>query len=147
MIVHFVAPTPQFEKNQASYQKIIDAIIASGYEPSSEFSQRVPTEIEMGLSMLDQEDWETICRRELARIDACDALIADATNKSTFGVGYEVAIALAQEKPVLLLLRDGSMGGSFISGLMHPLLTRQQFNDAAIKRVVRDFCLTIRKEK
>jgi hypothetical protein len=104
-----------------------------------DFGAEVATQIEMGLSMLDQDDWETLCKRELAHLEECDALIVDATDKSTFGVGYQAAVAIAKNKPTLLLLRENSLRGSFISGLKHPALIRRQFNDGNVRDVVSDF--------
>jgi hypothetical protein len=145
MLTHFVAPTPTYRDNIETYRSIFETILAEGHSLTRDFGAEVATQIEMGLNLLDQDDWETLYNREMAYLSSADALIVDATNKSTFGVGYQAAIALAQQKPVLLLLREGSLGGSFVSGLTNPNLTRRSFNDTNLTHVIRDFCNSVGK--
>lgn len=145
MLIHFVAPTPKYADNIHTYLSIFKAVTSEGHTLTRDFGAEAATQIEMGLDMLDQDEWEMICQRELDYLTNADVLIVDATDKSTFGVGYQTALALSSNKPTLVLLRETSLGGSFISGLLHGSLARRTFTDGNVYEVVCDYLRTLKE--
>ena len=139
MIVHFAAPTPGYERNIEKYKQIARAIESLGYVPTRSISTDISTMIEMGMSILDQEEWELVCEREIEMLSRCDVAIFDTADRATFGIGYQAALSLAAEKPTLLLEDRGGPKGSFISGLKHPQLSRAAYTNDAVEDLVLKF--------
>ncbi|MRR29376.1 deoxyribonucleoside 5'-monophosphate N-glycosidase [bacterium] len=69
-----------------------------------------------------------IYQRDVAWVTGCDALIAEVSTPS-HGVGYEIALALTQGKPVLCLYRNGKRVSKMITGNDHPGLTQAGYDD------------------
>jgi nucleoside 2-deoxyribosyltransferase len=59
--------------------------------------------------------------RDTGWIDSCQALVAEVSTPS-HGVGYEIAYALQQGKPVLCCYREGVRVSKMIMGNTHPNL-------------------------
>jgi hypothetical protein len=139
MTVFFMAATPAFQQNRDTYAIIFKTIKNLGYTLALQQDDASFIGALGDQDTLDQHDWEIMCSREVDAVSRCDLAIFDATNKATFGVGYLAALALQQNKPVLLLLRDNSLQGSIITGLKHPTLRRASFNDGNVRVVVGEF--------
>lgn len=136
MKVYFSFPTTFFSKYRDIYEKIQEQIINSGFELFGETDQ---TAIEQGEGLLDENDWEILYQRHLNAVRDSDLVIVDASDKSTFGIGFISAVALQSNKPLLILLRENCIGGAFISGLQHPLLERKFFTASNVQGVVDNF--------
>lgn len=143
MIAHLVVPTSSYEKNAEKYKRILLTIQSLGYRPTRSATTDQSTLIEMGLGILDQEECEILCKRDLEMLAASDVVIADTTDRATFGVGYQAAVALAAGKPTLLLEVEGATKGSFISGLKHPSLTRAFYAESTLSEAVEKFLRTV----
>lgn len=137
MIVHFIASSLWTSKNSQRKKIIAEAVQNTGHSMSKNSSEI--REVEMAEGLLDDSDWENICREELSAADRADLLIVEASNKGSFGVGYVAAVCLDRKKPTLLLLEKGSLQGSFINGLKHPLLTRGEYDAENLAEIVIDF--------
>ncbi|MDP1831763.1 MAG: nucleoside 2-deoxyribosyltransferase [Geothrix sp.] len=59
---------------------------------------------------------EAIFARDTAWLRGCDAVIAEVSTPS-HGVGFEIACALAQGKPVLCLAREGVRVSKMLTGI------------------------------
>ena len=62
-----------------------------------------------------QRSAQEIYRRDIAWIDACDMVVAEVSTPS-HGVGYEIAYALMQNKPVHCFYRSDVVISKMISG-------------------------------
>lgn len=138
MKVLFGMASTGFKNNEQAYYIIQKAIKDCGHTPY--FEGQVETLAEsLGDKEIDKQDWSVLCHRELKAAQECDIAIFDVTNKASFGIGYMAAICLARAVPTLFLLQKGSMGGSFISGLEHPNLEREYYDDKNIHGAVSSF--------
>ncbi len=82
---------------------------------------------------------EEICQRDVGWLERADVFIAEVTTPS-LGVGYEVALAAALEKPVLCLYRQqpGRRLSAMIAGNRN-LIVRIYHDLAEIPRLVDEF--------
>ncbi|MBI3173609.1 MAG: nucleoside 2-deoxyribosyltransferase [Chloroflexi bacterium] len=115
MNIYFACSITGGREFESVYQMFVSALAADGHE--------IPT---FGLAqpgVTDEAHLEPVFvyERDTAWIRGCDALIAEVSVPS-HGVGYEVGYALALEKPVLCLAREGRMVSKMITGNQHPLL-------------------------
>jgi hypothetical protein len=140
MKVFFMAASRSFGGNLDVYNKIFNVIKETGNRlilKTDPISYK--ESIGGGDVSFDNEDWKILCKREVDAAQMCDVAIFDATNKASFGVGYLAALTLAAGKPCLLLLHKDSLGGSIITGLEHPMLTREYFDEDNIGKIVEQF--------
>ncbi len=115
------------------YEKIIGAIKQAGGEVLSEIF--VHDAIHLGGSPLPVDQ---IYRRDIAMIQACDAVIAEVTNPS-LGVGYELAYAEQLGKPILCLFNPDS--SRKLSGMVagNPYNTVYETNGDNLDEIIDDF--------
>jgi hypothetical protein len=138
MIVHFVVPSPLYWINPSLVEKVSNSIRDKGH--SLTLGERdYMTGIEMGMGILEQDDWELMCIRDMARLKDADVAIFEVSNKATFGTGYIAAHALLAKKPTLFLIQEDSTKGSFTVGLKHEMLTRMTYNDHNVESLVKEF--------
>jgi nucleoside 2-deoxyribosyltransferase len=114
MNIYFSCSITGGRNDQMIYKKIVDYLLAGGHE--------VPT---AHLSRADvMEDERVICpedvyERDVRWVDGCDLLIAEVSTPS-HGVGYEIALALLENKPVLCCYRQGRSVSKMIRGIPIP---------------------------
>lgn len=102
----------------------------------------MPTAILASPQILEMEsvvDPREVYRRDINWVQACDVLIAEVSTPS-HGVGYEIALALMLEKPVLACFRSGAAVSKMILGNDHPRFKIGMYRDAAEAVILtRDF--------
>ncbi len=115
MNIYFACSITGGREFQPVYQALVEALLSDGHE--------VPTAhlAEPGVTSEAILAPRTVYDRDTAWIRGCDALVAEVSVPS-HGVGYEIAFALEQGKPVLCLGRAGRPLSKMISGNPHPRL-------------------------
>lgn len=58
---------------------------------------------------------------------------------SSFGVGHQVASAIQQKKPVLLLSRDDIVNDSLVTGLDDTIVHYKEYNNSNLEQIVKNF--------
>lgn len=139
MIVHFVAPSPSYEQKRGIIELIRNKIVQHGHDLMYSRASDPATMIEMSAGMLDSEDWELLCERDMRLLKEADVVIFEVSDKATFGVGYLAAHALLLNKPSLFLMATGSRPGSFTTGLKHEMLTRKIYDNHNIETIITNF--------
>lgn len=130
MNIYFACSITGGREFQPAYQAIVAALLAAGHEvPTAHLAQP-------GLTSEAMLSPRSVYERDTAWILACDALIAEVSVPS-HGVGYEIAFALAQGKPVLCLHKEGRPLSKMISGNpARPLQVFSYFHtDQALDRI------------
>lgn len=88
----------------------MDYLLKQGHEvPTAHLARPEVMELERVV------DPEEVYRRDIEWIEACDAVVAEVSTPS-HGVGYEIAYALAQGKPVLCCYRGDAPVSKMITG-------------------------------
>jgi hypothetical protein len=110
MNIYFSCSLTGGRQDESVYMMIVDHLLAIGHD--------VPTAHLAHPEVMDQErvvDAREVYERDMAWIEGCDALIAEVSTPS-HGVGYEIAVALKREKPVLCCYREGATVSKMITG-------------------------------
>jgi len=105
------------------YQLITSALLEDGHEVPTAHLAEASVRILEG-QVIPAEIYE----RDTAWIRGCDALVAEVSTPS-HGVGYEVAYALCQGKPVLCIYLQGMPVSKMLSGNSHPSISVQSYRD------------------
>ncbi len=134
MNIYFSCSITGGRNDQPVYAAIVQALLEDGHH--------VPTAILASPQVMDMEmvvDPREVYRRDVDWVQACDALIAEVSTPS-HGVGYEIALALMLEKPVLACFRAGVPVSKMILGNDHPRFTFVMYRDAEEAVIlIRDF--------
>ncbi len=83
-------------------------------------------------------DWSHIYNESLGAIAGSDVIIADATYEN-FGVGYMIAVAVQQKKPVLLLHKKDVDESAFAEGVVDDWVRSEKYDDDSIGSIVEKF--------
>lgn len=139
MLIHFVASKTSLERDIKYYRRILDVVRADGHTLTSEWVEDAYN-ISKGKGKYEQLDWSAIYSNNMESLAKTDLVIADVTDDA-FSVGFQVASALQQKKPTLLLQRDtGSLPNAFYpSAAKDNLLTHRFYNDENLEEIVESF--------
>lgn len=110
MNIYFSCSITGGRQDQPVYQAMVEHMLFLGHE--------VPTALLAGLNISTVEaavPSVDVFLRDDAWVRACDALVAEVSTPS-HGVGYEIALALCLEKPVLCCYREGHQVSKMILG-------------------------------
>jgi len=103
--------------DQEVYQNIVDYLTSKGHHVlTAHLSRSNVMRAEM------QANAAHVYQRDIDWIHQCDLLVAEVSTPS-HGVGYEIAIALSLDKPVLCCYRFGKRISKMILGNTHPKIT------------------------
>lgn len=83
-------------------------------------------------------DWKAVQKDNMEAIAKADVIIAEAT-QTGFGVGYQLAYAVQQKKPVLILRSSDANKDSFASGIDNVNVQYREYNANNLEKIVGDF--------
>lgn len=77
--------------------------------------------------VLEDKEWQTIVKADFEAIAKADVVIADVSVDST-AIGYQIATAIQQKKPTLLILKEGKKVPPFTWNIPSSFLNRVEYN-------------------
>ncbi|QQG51033.1 MAG: hypothetical protein HZB75_00795 [Candidatus Saccharibacteria bacterium] len=83
-------------------------------------------------------DWKRIYKESLERIAASDVVVAEVSYEN-FGVGYQIAAAVQQKKPVLLLRSDSADKNVFVRGVEDGWVKYAEYGKIPVEEIISDF--------
>ncbi len=138
MNVYFACSITGGRDFEPAYQAITAALAADGHVvPTAHLASPRVRDMEAVVSPVE------VYERDVAWIQACDALVAEVSTPS-HGVGYEVAYALGLGKPVLCVYKEKQPVSKMITGNTHANLRVASYGGAedAIRHI-RSFLSTV----
>jgi len=134
--IHFITSKPSLEKDIDTLQSIIASIKSAGHTLAREWiDDAYEANQKTGQTA---NDWAHIYQESLGAIAESDAIIAEATYEN-FGVGYMIAMAVQQKKPILLLHKNGADGGAFAQGVVDGWVRHEMYNSETINKILKSF--------
>lgn len=137
MIVHLIIPRDGLQENILNIQKVVDIIKAKGHSLANEWIEDAYKRTSGGEEVSDQ-DWQKIIEENLAAIAKSDVIIADVSYDST-AMGYQIATALHQKKPTLLILQDGKRVPAFTWNIPSSFLKKEAYTSDNIADKIAPF--------
>jgi nucleoside 2-deoxyribosyltransferase len=136
MKAHFITSRPSLEKDFETLQQILKVIRDSGHSIAYDWIDGAfKREIE---AKTPASDWNAIYKDNLAAIAQADVVIAETTYEN-FAVGYQVAVAVQQKKPVLLLRHEGADKNAFVTGIDDGWVKHKIYVQKDVDSIVQDF--------
>lgn len=118
MLVHFVASHSNIEKDIEYFREISKAIQECNHELTRDNVEPVYELVSSGQyeKKAEEIDWKKLNKEHMEAIAKADTVIAEVTARS-FSSGYQVALAIKEKKPTLILARNSNLKASFRAGL------------------------------
>jgi nucleoside 2-deoxyribosyltransferase len=108
--IYFSCSITGGRQDQQVYKTITDFLLLSGHVvPTAHLAEASIMEAEQSISP------EQVFLRDSCWVSECDALVAEVSTPS-HGVGYEIALALALNKPVFCCYRKGIRVSKMLTG-------------------------------
>lgn len=101
MIVHFISTRHSIDINYTYLEKIYDTIDQLGHKPSRKWLSKERRFIE-SINRKDGINWGVFTKKDLEAIGGSDLVVAEVTDEN-IAIGYQIAVAVQQKKPVLML--------------------------------------------
>jgi hypothetical protein len=137
MIVHFTTSKQDIEEEYSNLSKITSIIKDLGHTFARDWWSEEYDRAKKGAS--DSEiDWKKINEEAMGALARADVVIIEATAK-TLSVGYQLANAIHQKKPVLVLTKNNSLSGTFGSGISSDLVRFAEYDDSNLQKIISDF--------
>lgn len=116
MNVYFSCSITGGRSEEKVYQAMVAAMLAAGHEvPTAHLSTTEVIDLEKVAEPVE------IFTRDMRWLEECDVVVAEVSTPS-HGVGYEVAVGLTMQKPVLCCYQRGKRVSKIITGNTNPTL-------------------------
>jgi hypothetical protein len=136
MKVHFITSRPTLEKDIDVLRQVMGVIEKSGHSLAYDWIEDAfKREVQ---SNTPAANWNAIYQDNLGAIAQADVIIAE-TSYENFAVGYQVAVAVQQKKPVLLLRGKTADENTFVMGVEDGWVRRETYDQETIEKIVKGF--------
>jgi len=139
MKIHLITSRPTLEKDIKTLRKMVQIIQDNGHTLAVDWIERA-----YARSMNPEQphaDWTKIFKDNLETVTKADAIIAE-TSYENFGVGYQIAFAVQQKKPVLLLRHDTADKNAFVTGVEDGWVIREEYTEENLAGIIKKFLET-----
>jgi len=136
MKVHFITSRPSLENDIDRLRAIISIIHENGHYLARdwvEVAYRRQVELKK-----PADDWGMIYKDNLEAIAQSDVIIAETTYEN-FAVGYQVAVAVQQKKPILLMRHASADKNAFATGVDDDWAQHGQYDDDTLPLIIKNF--------
>ncbi|HSW77536.1 MAG TPA: hypothetical protein VLG36_01940 [Candidatus Chromulinivoraceae bacterium] len=136
MKIHLVTSKPTLENDIDVLRKIMQVIKQEGHVLARDWVD--------GAFNANQktgqtaEDWSNIYNESISAIAQADVVIAEASYEN-FAIGYQVAVAVQQKKPILLLRRASMDKSAFATGIEDGWVKHEEYEEATLDKIIQRF--------
>lgn len=135
MKVHFITSQLSIVNDIDSLRMILAAMKEVGYSCDDWIEEAFSRE---QAEKRNEADWSSIFKSNMESIAKADVVIAE-TSHPSFAIGYQVAAAVQQKKPVLLLRHSETDINAFISGVEDGWVQHGRYDKDTIKGILQKF--------
>lgn len=137
MVIHFIASKSNIKSDYSYLKLIANAVKELGHSFARNWLEE-----EYAYSNSGREhkliNWQEVNKHNLQALAKADIVIAEASAKS-FSIGYQVATAIQQKKPVLILTHNHALDGTFGSGITSDFVKTKNYTSENIQEIIADF--------
>ena len=139
MKVHFITSRRSLLEDAEALRLIVATIKENGHVMEDDWLEDAYERETKGSSNEDGEkNWPDIYKNSLETIARADVVIAETTYPS-FAIGYQVAMAVKQKKPVLLLREKDSDQNAYITGVADGWTQHKRYDMHDLSSIVKHF--------
>ncbi len=138
MIVYFVASRKNITERIEELRQFVSIIHENGHTLALDWLE--PIYAEEKKNKITDVDWPVLYKDTIEAITRADVFIAE-TSTQSFGVGYQVALAIHLKKPVLLLHNASANESVFASGIPEQNAQIKPYDKDNLKEIIENFLL------
>ena len=135
MKVHFITSRGSLENDVSTLHSVTKYIKESGHALASDWIDAALDRLRTDKS---EANWKSIYKTNLENIAETDVVVAEVSYEN-FGVGYQVAVAVQQKKPVLLLRKESVGQDAFVTGVEDGWVQYREYNDQTLPTILAKF--------
>jgi len=136
MKVHLITSRPTLENDITTLHKMIEIIKAAGHNLADDWISLAHKRLSAPEG--PPADWVKIYKTNLEVIAKADVVIAESSYEN-FGVGYQVAVAVQQKKPVLMLRHATADKNAFATGVEDGWVKREEYTEENLGTLLKSF--------
>jgi len=136
MKVHLVTSKPTLENDIDILRKIMQVIKSENHALARDWVESAFAANQKTGQTAD--DWSSIYNESLGAIAQADVVIAEASYEN-FAIGYQVAVAVQQKKPVLLLRQNAAVKNAFATGIEDGWVKHEEYDESSIDKIIKNF--------
>lgn len=131
MKAYFTASVVGKRHHEANYRKIIDALKTKGIDVRNEHIMEATEE---SIRIKTKEERLAFLKKLEGWITECDFVVAETTFPS-ISVGYEIAMAIARSKPILILYSEG-VPPSLLVAYQEDKIVCEKYTSATLPEII-----------
>jgi len=135
--IHIAALGVEIIEDIELLRKIVAIVHGEGHTLAHDWIEPAYAKAKKG-NKASKEEWAAMYVEGMDAVAKADIVIAEASKRS-FGVGYQVAMAVQHKKPTLILKRQDSPSGGIVAGLEEQTVSIKTYTDATLERYVSAF--------
>jgi nucleoside 2-deoxyribosyltransferase len=136
MKVHLITSRPTLENDMETLRRIISFIESRNHSLAVNWIEEARKRSKG--SEGQNPDWAWIFKNNLETIAKADVIVAE-TSYENFGVGYQVAVAVQQKKPVLMLRHKDADKNAFATGVEDGWVKRAEYTENDLEDILDKF--------
>ena len=134
MIVYLTTSTVSLRKNSRHLNLITESISKAGYNIAQDWISAARHRLKNNL----KKKPASIANENLELVSKADVIVAEVTYDS-FGIGYQVAMAIHLNKPVLLLTKNSKVD-KMLQGLAdNNMVILKNYSEKTLNAIIEDF--------
>jgi hypothetical protein len=137
MLVHFSATANNLDENIESLRAVVKILKEKGHTLTRDWVEDA-YERKQKSTNVDDSKWHTFIREDFEGIAKADVVIAEVSYDST-AVGYQIATAIQQKKPTLLILEEGRKVPPFTWNIPSDFLSKVEYNQKNLSSKITPF--------
>lgn len=126
MLVHFITTATSINENIDNLRLVVESLKKKGHSLAKDWIETAYEDMQNGVQTSEQA-WQSIIEEDFEAIAKADVVIADVSYDST-AIGYQIATAIQQKKPTLLILKEGKKVPPFTWNIPSSFLNRVEYN-------------------
>jgi len=138
MLVHLIAPVDGLTENIENLRSIVTYVKSQGHDLARDWLEAAYQEETSKTTSNSEKVWQDIIQNNLEAIARADVVIAEITHDNT-AIGYQVATAIHQKKPTLLVLREGTKVSPFTWNIPSSFLKRVEYTADNLTEKIQPF--------
>lgn len=138
MLVHLIASADSITENIDNLRSVVGYIKEQGHELARDWIENAYSEEVNKTTSSNEDHWREIIQNNLEAIAKADVIIADISYDST-AIGYQIATALHQKKPTLLILQKGRQVSPFTWNMPSSFLKKVEYDSNNLDEVIAPF--------
>lgn len=136
MGIHFITSRPTLEKDINTLRSIISIIHGKDHYLTYDWIE--PAYKRHVEKNLPTDNWDRIYKLNLEAIARADVVIAETTYEN-FAVGYQIATAIQQKKPILLLRQNAADKNAFVTGVEDGWVRHGEYDSDTLVPIIEKF--------